>query len=160
MTNKTYVNVTKADMDDFLLPQGFILIQVPGTMELVYAKRVDQGSNNLSLRVNTGINPDGNSRDCGADAMRVVLFMREKKADENGKPIVKMLAGSKKVLRIPTWRKNLQTRLDKWADECLTVCACGRPMAVRTAKQGDNKGKKFLGCTNYPVCKNTKPYED
>jgi four helix bundle suffix protein len=34
------------------------------------------------------------------------------------------------------------------------VCpACGKPMAIRKAKTGPNAGKKFWGCTGYPVCK-------
>jgi hypothetical protein len=33
-------------------------------------------------------------------------------------------------------------------------CECGSPMCERTNKAN---GQKFLGCTNYPKCKNTKP---
>lgn len=29
---------------------------------------------------------------------------------------------------------------------------CGSEMALRTAKQGERKGKEFWGCTNYPKC--------
>jgi DNA topoisomerase-1 len=37
-----------------------------------------------------------------------------------------------------------------------TLCEkCGSPMAVRTAKAD---GSKFLACSAYPKCKNTKPY--
>ena len=37
-----------------------------------------------------------------------------------------------------------------------TLCdKCGSPMAVRTAKAD---GSKFLACSAYPKCKNTKPY--
>lgn len=30
---------------------------------------------------------------------------------------------------------------------------CGKPMALRTAKQGKNIGQSFWGCTGYPECK-------
>ena len=30
---------------------------------------------------------------------------------------------------------------------------CGKPMALRTAKQGQNAGRQFWGCTGYPDCK-------
>jgi restriction system protein len=30
---------------------------------------------------------------------------------------------------------------------------CGKPMALRTAKQGKNAGQSFWGCTAYPDCK-------
>jgi restriction system protein len=29
---------------------------------------------------------------------------------------------------------------------------CGKPMALRTARRGDNQGKQFWGCTGYPKC--------
>ncbi|MCX7748513.1 MAG: DUF2726 domain-containing protein [Clostridia bacterium] len=36
----------------------------------------------------------------------------------------------------------------------IPVCSkCKVPMTIRTAKSGDNKGKNFYGCTNYPKCK-------
>ena len=30
---------------------------------------------------------------------------------------------------------------------------CGKPMVLRTAKQGKNKGRSFWGCSGYPDCK-------
>lgn len=30
---------------------------------------------------------------------------------------------------------------------------CGRPMALRTARSGDNQGKQFWGCTGFPKCR-------
>lgn len=33
---------------------------------------------------------------------------------------------------------------------------CGKPMALRTAKTG-RKGSQFWGCSNYPLCKATRP---
>ncbi len=34
-----------------------------------------------------------------------------------------------------------------------TICPkCGSPLVERTAKQGANAGRKFLGCGNYPKC--------
>ncbi|KAF0219577.1 MAG: DNA topoisomerase type IA Zn finger domain-containing [Geobacteraceae bacterium] len=32
---------------------------------------------------------------------------------------------------------------------------CGKPMVLRTAKQGKNAGLQFLGCSGYPGCKGT-----
>lgn len=71
-----YYNISRQEMHSFLSERGFTLIQLPGTMELVYGKRVDQGDKALSLRVYTGINPSGESRDVGKDAIRVALFVR------------------------------------------------------------------------------------
>lgn len=35
---------------------------------------------------------------------------------------------------------------------------CNGRMALRTAKQGANKGQKFWGCSKFPRCKGTKAY--
>lgn len=32
---------------------------------------------------------------------------------------------------------------------------CGKPMVLRTAKQGKNAGSQFLGCSGYPECRGT-----
>ncbi len=34
---------------------------------------------------------------------------------------------------------------------------CGKPMVLRTAKQGKNAGSQFLGCSGYPECKSSLP---
>lgn len=34
---------------------------------------------------------------------------------------------------------------------------CGIPMVLRTAAQGEHKGKQFYGCQNYPRCREMKP---
>lgn len=36
---------------------------------------------------------------------------------------------------------------------------CNGQLVLRTARQGDNVGIKFWGCTGYPNCKYTEPYE-
>ena len=146
MSKRTFCNVTQGDLEKLLSPLGFKQIQVRGVIELVYAKRVDQGELQLSLRVFSGVNPDGQSRDCGKDAMRVTLFMR----DEDGS--IHKIGGDKRVNRIQTWRKNLKARLDGWLD-CLPKesCECGAPMVPRTGKHGD-----FLGCVRFPKCKQTR----
>ena len=39
-------------------------------------------------------------------------------------------------------------------------CAkCGNPMVLRTARSGPNSGGKFYGCSAYPKCRHTPPYE-
>ena len=147
----TYVNVTVEDVEAFLGPQGFKAIPVERTRELVYAKRVDQPRddgrtpNQLSLRVYTGIDPDGNSRDVGADAMRCVLFTR------NDEGVVRKVATSKRVHRVAGWRANLQERLDAIAPgpDCPS---CGAPTVLRTSARGE-----FYGCSNFPTCRGTRP---
>lgn len=49
-------------------------------------------------------------------------------------------------------------RTDPADDKQLPLCRlCGKPMVLRTAKQGKNAGAQFLGCSGYPDCKGTLP---
>lgn len=41
-----------------------------------------------------------------------------------------------------------------------TCPKCGKPMVMRTAKQGANAGKSFWGCTGYPQCRTLLPVEE
>lgn len=36
---------------------------------------------------------------------------------------------------------------------------CGKPMRLRTAKQGSNAGNQFWGCSGYPECRGTVSYK-
>ena len=42
------------------------------------------------------------------------------------------------------------------APNCL---ACGKPMVMRTARKGERAGSQFWGCSGYPECKATRPFE-
>jgi hypothetical protein len=69
-----YYNISADEMAAFMQKRGFRLMTIPGTRELVYGKIVNVGEHRLSLRVNTGIEPTGESRAKGKDAIRVQLF--------------------------------------------------------------------------------------
>ncbi|MBM4418570.1 MAG: hypothetical protein FJ033_09690 [Chloroflexi bacterium] len=42
--------------------------------------------------------------------------------------------------------------------EVPTCPQCGSAMVVRTARQGQNAGSQFYGCSRYPTCRGTRPY--
>lgn len=146
----TYHNVTLEEIRNFLEPQGFEVVDTKKynpadrTQEIVFGKRVDQDDLALTLRIFTGINPTGNSRDVGKDAIRVALFYL--------RPDFKIveIGGSKRVNRVGSWKKNLQSRLDEWhnflpKEKCKK---CGMPLYPKTGKHGT-----FLACAGYPECK-------
>lgn len=135
-----YVNVTQAEMEEFLFPLGFQQITLPGTLELVYAKLIQHNGLVLSLRVYSGINPSGTSRDVGEDAIRADLWWRENK---DTAPV--RVGSSKRVHRVKGWRKNLQERLDKWLEFAPIRCACcNKPMVARKGPHGP-----FYGCVGW-----------
>ena len=46
------------------------------------------------------------------------------------------------------------------SDNLLPTCPlCGKPMALRTARKGARAGQQFWGCSGYPECKGTLPYD-
>lgn len=143
----TYHNITREEMEAFLLPQGFQQITLPNTFELVYAKRVDHHGLALSLRVYSGIVPSGDSRGVGKDAIRVNLFWK------NASGEIKKVGGSKRVHRVKGWRFNLGDRLFQWQQQFKQCHNCGSPMVERQGKNG-----KFWGCGNFPQCRNTEPF--
>lgn len=159
----SYYNISVKEMDDFLVSQGFLRIppeSLPNTRELVYGKRVDSTGIPLSLRVYTGIDPSGQSRDVGEDAMRVVLFTKVPDPQSPGKTIVKQLFGSKRVNRVSGWAKNLQSRINDMVVKAKQqkICdKCGLPMILREGKsKSTGKPYSFYGCSGYPSCTNTK----
>ena len=143
-----YYNISVEEMDKFLIPQGFQKIQLPGTVELVYGKRVDINGIPLTMRIYTGIDPNGLSRNVGEDAMRVNLFTKINTGE------IKKILGSKRVHRVKGWAKNLQARINDMiiAAQSIKICQkCGLPMVLR---EGQSKGRpyKFYGCSGWPAC--------
>ncbi len=56
--------------------------------------------------------------------------------------------------------RDRQAGLSVVATEEVPQCPkCGKPMRLRTAKQGSNAGSQFWGCTGYPECKGTRKFD-
>ena len=50
---------------------------------------------------------------------------------------------------------------ERAAKEKIPTCKrCGARMVLRTGQSGPRKGQKFWGCSNYPVCRFTIPFQD
>lgn len=138
------VEVKAVEMKDFLVPQGFQEVQVPGTKERVYSKVVDK-SRQVCLRVYTSIVGES-SRGVGEDAIRTVLV-----AKVNGE--VKVIGGDRRVHRVEGWRANLQNRLDGWPEQFGPACPKCQGLTVRRRSA---RGP-FWGCCKYPICKSVQP---
>lgn len=136
-----FYNVTQAEMESLILPQGFVKMNFPESIELVYGKIIRKEGHKVSLRVFTGINPNGQSRAKGEDAIRVIPYIMFE-----GKPTP--IAKSTMVRRIETWSKNLQKAIDKWDTDWKVCPACGYPMILRHGRNGD-----FWGCSTWVVTK-------
>ena len=141
-----FTPITQSEMESLLAPWGFALIEVPGTVELVWAKvRRDEGQPIIQLRIYSGINPTGESRGVGEDAIRVEAFWITPAGN------LYRIGGSKRVHRVAGWRNNLTARVRAWRELLGPECPqCGAPMVLRTVKKpGPNKGKEFYSCASW-----------
>ena len=46
------------------------------------------------------------------------------------------------------------------APMAIACSSCSKVMVRRVAKRRENAGRAFLGCTDHPVCRGTRPLED
>jgi ssDNA-binding Zn-finger/Zn-ribbon topoisomerase 1 len=143
-----FCNITESEMDAFMKERNFRRMTIPGTIELVYGKIVNIGEKRLSLRVYSAINPTGESRAKGKDAIRVQLYYMY---NEKPCPIGK----SQKCLRVENWKANLSKAIDKHAENFEICPRCGHPMVER---ENTRTKEKFWGCVTYRQTKcNGKP---
>ena len=68
----------------------------------------------------------------------------------NGKTLLRLIES------LPDGKKQGLFEKITAGDHTTPTCpSCGTKMVMRTAHQGDHRGNKFWGCSNYPRCKNT-----
>lgn len=125
--------------------------------ERVYGLRV---APDLSLRIYSGIVPGNGSRDCGEDAIRLVLMFRWQPAPDQS-PKIKPAGESIRVYRVMGWKANLQKAITtlSQATACPRCPACGAAMGLRKSRKGTTTGTKFWGCLRYPECRTTLVYQ-
>ena len=142
----TFYPITKEEMSSLVEPWGFSLISLPNTRELVWAKTRPDG---VQMRVYSGINPTGESREKGSDAIRVELYWTL------GENELVRIGGSKRVHRVKGWRDNLKQRMTAWKELLGPPCPkCSAPTVERTVKkEGPNQGKKFWSCCTWAKTK-------
>lgn len=158
-----YIERSREEVTDLFLNMGFEEVDLPGTHEVVFERKVvyqkswthenkvtaisnlvDTG---LTVRVYTSVARNG-TRKCGADAGRVILVDRE-----SGKGVW----SSARCYRTKNFLENMRSRCrDAWkAVATIPECpSCKSPMVVR--KRKGEKEPTFWGCCKYPECKGTR----
>ena len=142
-----YCEIPKDDMESFMTVSRFVPVVVPGSIELVYERPVLGG---LSVRVFSSVTERlGAARSVGADAIRVVVWAKDKRI---------VVASEKRVHRVTGWRENLADRIAKALSRIergqIPTCGCGGYWVKRSGKYGE-----FFGCSSYPTCRNTRKTE-
>jgi hypothetical protein len=101
------------------------------------------GGHPLSLRCYTAVNPNGESREKGTDAIRLQLFMRI----EDG---IVPVGRPQKCLRVESRRVNLRKAIERVAEpNNFRLCpACGNPQVLR---QNKSTGDDFWGRSMFRI---------
>lgn len=139
--------VSRDEIHQFLADLGFLPLALKGVVELVYGKIVHVGGHRLSLRIYTAVNPGGESREKGTDAIRVQLFAKVQHGD---KEEILPVGRPQKCLRIRSWQENLRKAIARTTDsEHFRLCpACGHPMVLRENRA---TGEEFWGCSRFRI---------
>lgn len=148
-SSRQYVKPNREDMRVFFSdrPEEWRNANHPSKEYVVETNEFLPEYGNIVLRCfTTLLKSTGEAADKGADAIRTVVWDME---------MDRPIAGREKTLRIKTWRKNLNEKLDdlmERQEEIVTFCDnCGGNMVIRDGQYG-----KFFGCSNYPDCTETK----
>ena len=158
MTSR-YVEISYEKMNETLESIGFSKVYPKGVIEYVWERQVEDTAGKefpYAVRVYSSVDARTmTTRDCGADAIRVVLM------DLATGRALKLKSGKGKAgQRIYRTKNALPTLKERCREYFIKVIRegcpkCGAVMAERAGKNG-----KFLGCTKYPECNGTRKVED
>lgn len=146
-----YVEINHTAMSAHLENMGFSLLNLTGCVEFVWQRNVETKSGkkfHYAVRVYSSVDKrTGVTRECGSDAIRVVLM------DLETGSAMKLKSGKGKagqrIYRTKNALPNLKDRCREYFRKVIHEgCPeCGAVMAERGGKYG-----KFMGCTKYPEC--------
>ena len=137
-----YVEIDPFEFEDFVGYLGFNRV-IPGhpCKELVYESKLAVGTR---IRIYSTLTEEYGVRGKGTDAIRVVCVAG---MDD-------IFYNTKRVHRTQNWRKNMVNRIDTIYEEMPQPRLCDKcDDGILLPKKG--KFGEFLGCSNYPDCRNT-----
>ena len=137
-----YVQINENSFREMVETQmGFTLVPLTGVNEKVWQRPIPNTS--FAVRIFSTIEL-GISRNCGEDAIRICLV------NTANDRILK----SERTYRTLNALTNMRDRArEVWSYTKKNMCECGCGVMI------ERKGKvgSFMGCSNYPTCRNTKP---
>lgn len=142
-----YRSISLERFSDRMTAMGFAPMRVPGCLEHVFERVITNGPNpgRFSVRIYSSIDDTGHTRDVGGDAIRVLLM----------DTVFDRPALDWRVYRTENALDNMHARArDAWGYTMNSDhhCSCGALMVERSSRNG-----AFMGCTNYPHCRRTRP---
>ncbi len=144
-----YRAISHADFLRTMSEIGFAETRVPGAAEYAYERMVNNGphpSERFKVRVFSSVAMDtGWSRECGGDAIRVLLVDTVLK-----RPVLDWTV-HRTENALPNATKRAREAWGYVMRPEHHCPSCGAMMVKREGKRGE-----FLGCTAYPVCEMTR----
>ena len=153
-----YREITHTEMSAHLEGIGFFPLNLSGCVEFVWQRTVEtKGGKKFPYAVRVYSSVDkrtGMTRDCGADAIRVVLMDLE-----TGRALKLRSGKGKAGQRIYRTKNALPTLTERCREYFTKVIKDGCPKCGAVMAEREGKNGKFYGCTKYPACNGTKPVE-
>jgi hypothetical protein len=141
----TYVPIQYEKFKTMMDKMNFVEIQLDGTFERVWKYEIVDAdlTSRYDIRVYSTIGGEI-SRAKGKDAIRCMIYDKVKN---------KILKLEKRVHRTISALTNTRERCrDLYKHIKKNRCSCGGILLTRESKVKH----KFMGCSNYPICKNSK----
>lgn len=147
-----YRAITRREFERQMADMGFSEIAYPGSKEHIYQRAIanrDGSPSRFVVRIFSSVHiGTGMTRECGDDAIRIVLFDSVLKDQRARERIVQDWRTFRTENALPNMRQRAR---DAFAYAIQNGCDCGALMIERSGKSGP-----FMGCTDYPNCKNTR----
>lgn len=151
MSGKETVNIHKSEFEKALEETGldFEEVDYRWADECIYEASSSGGL--FSIRVYSTIDQSTNeSRGSGEDSIKVNVVH-----NETNQPLFTVT----RTYRIKTWKKNLHKKIKEIIEKKSEIKKCDNCGSIMVVRENNDSGNKFLGCTSYPDCKNTKPLD-
>lgn len=140
-----YVPRTAQEVRALFAEMGFEEVKLPRTVELSFERETKNPD--VRIRAYSAVE-EGGSRECGADAGRVLLVHKE-----SGK----LVWEGRKVLRTAGYLDNMRERCrEAWKVASNGLAKCPICESVMVVRKNKKTGDEFYGCCKYPSCRGTR----
>ena len=146
------VKIKKSEFEQALANTGlpFQEVDYSWASECIYEAQSKNGT--FALRVYSTIEQrDAESRGTGEDSIKIQVVHAK-----SGRPVI----STSRTYRTPGWAERLQEKVKELKDRKSEIIKCSECGSLMVIRENNSTGDKFYGCSQYPECKNTEPYNE
>ena len=145
------VKIKKSEFEQALANTGlpFQEVDYSWASECIYEAESKNGT--FVIRVYSTIEQrDSESRGTGEDSIKIQVIHAD-----TGRPVI----STSRTYRTPGWAERLQEKIKDLKSRKGEIIKCDECSSLMVIRENNSTGDKFYGCTSYPDCKNTEPYD-